>query len=91
LYNLGSGNGAKADMALPRGIDIDKNGRVYVVDTFQHKVQVYDGKDRGKLLFTFGEKGTENGQLNYPNGLTVKGNRLFITDRENDRISVFSY
>jgi len=78
-------------LALPRGIDVDKNGRVYVVDTFQHKVQVYDGKDRGKALFTFGDKGTENGQFDYPNGIAVKGNRFYVTDRENNRISVFAY
>ncbi len=91
LYMLGTSGGAKADMALPRGIDTDKNGRIFVVDTFQHKVQVFDGKDRGKLLYTFGEKGTDNGQFDYPNGMAVKGNRFFVTDRENNRISVFSY
>ncbi len=91
VYMLGTADGAKPDMALPRGIDTDKYGRVYVVDTFQHKVQVYDGKDRGILLFTFGDKGTENGQFDYPNGIAIKGNRLFVTDRENNRISVFSY
>lgn len=88
---LGSTGNVKADMALPRGIDIDKNGRIYVVDTFQNKVQVFDSKDKGRILFTFGDKGTDNGQFDYPNGMAVKGNRFFITDRENNRISVFSY
>lgn len=88
---LGSTGNAKAEMALPRGIDIDKNGRIYVVDTFQNNVQVFDSRDQGRYLFTFGDKGTENGQFYYPNGMAVKGNRFFITDRENNRISVFTY
>ena len=91
LYLLGSSGTAKADMALPRGIVADKNDRIFVVDTFGHKVQVFDAQDKGNLLFTFGDKGTDNGQFDYPNGIAIKGNRFFITDRENNRISVFSY
>lgn len=75
-------------LSLPRGIALAEN-RIYVVDTFNHTVNIMDKE--GKVLNNFGEYGTENGQLNYPNGIAVFGDKFFITDRTNDRIAVFTY
>ncbi len=89
---LGSKNGVNPQLGLARGIDIDDRGRVYVVDTFQHKVRVFDSiKKGGQQLFTFADKGTDNGQLYYPNGLAVRKGKAYVTDRENDRVVVYGY
>lgn len=76
---------------VPRGIAIDKHDRVHVADPIQQKIYVFD--DQGKLLFEFGQRGLGDGELNFPNGLAIDagGHELYVTDRENDRVVVFSY
>ncbi len=77
-------------LVLPRGMAVDSRGRIYVVDTFQHKVFVVNNE--GKPLFEFGERGVEEGTFNFPNAVVVDGSdRIYIADRENNRISVWTY
>lgn len=77
-------------LVLPRGMAVDSKGRIYIVDTFQHKVFVMN-KD-GKQLFTFGERGVEEGTFNFPNSVVLDNNdRIYVADRENNRISVWTY
>ena len=82
---------AGASVGFPRGAEID--GRhLYVVDTFGHTVHVYDIKEGMKPLFDFGERGFRAGQFNYPNGFALDStSRLYVTDRENDRVQVWGY
>jgi len=64
-------------------------GKIYVVDGGHHRVVVFDIK--GKLLFEFGEKGNDNGQMNYPVGIFVATNkRVYVADSGNHRIQIFS-
>lgn len=80
-----------AGLVLPRGLAVDDQDRLYVVDTFQHKVFVINTKD-GKQLFTFGERGLEEGQFNFPNSVAVgTDGRVYVVDRENNRVSVWGY
>jgi DNA-binding beta-propeller fold protein YncE len=75
---------------LPRGIDIDYKGRLLVVDTFAHNVLVYGPK--GDFLTSFGERGFDYGQFQYPNGLTTGPmRRIYVTDRENNRVQVWQW
>lgn len=77
-------------LVLPRGIAVDPLGRITVVDTLAHRVNVY-GQD-GEFLFGFGQRGVGNGELLYPNGLAIDASsRLYITDRENARVVTFGY
>ena len=74
----------------PRGITLDESGRLYVVDPLTHTVSVYS-QDR-KPLFTFGSRGVDNGQFNFPNGVAVDNQgRILVTDRENDRVCIWNY
>jgi DNA-binding beta-propeller fold protein YncE len=77
---------------LPRGIGVVESGAsagIYVVNVFDHQVQVFNRS--GSALFTFGELGQGEGQFRYPNDLAISKNRLFIADRENDRIQVWRF
>lgn len=92
LSVLGSKDGVNPQFGLARGIDVDDSGRVYVVDTFQHKIRVFESIKKGGLqMFSFADRGTDNGQLYYPNGLAVKKGKVYVTDRENDRVVVYGY
>lgn len=88
--NNGKFNMSFAGLVLPRGVATDRLGRVYVVDTFQHKVFVMDKE--GKQLFTFGERGVEEGQFNFPNAVAVGNDgRVYVVDRENNRVAIWTY
>lgn len=72
------------------GIAVDKNRkRVFVTDYTGHKLVAYDFD--GNQLFTTGKRGNENGEFNFPTGLTVnhKG-EIIVADSMNARIQVFT-
>jgi DNA-binding beta-propeller fold protein YncE len=88
---------ADAPLGLPRGLAIDDRGRLYVVDTVNQVVRVYlpseDETSPAPVYgFSFGEQGTNDGAFEYPNGAAVDSQgRIYITDRENNRLQVWSY
>lgn len=93
---LARGN-ATASLGLPRGI-VYNDGKLYVVDVANHMVKLYSvPTDEGdnatpKYSASFGQEGTINGTFEYPNGIAMGSNgKLYITDRENDRVQVWSY
>lgn len=80
--------GEKEKMALPRGIAIDRYHRLIVVDTLANQLRFFELT--GEPLFEYGEHGEDDGQLSFPNGVATFGNKVYIADRENNRIQVFS-
>lgn len=93
---LARGN-AEAPLGLPRGLAVDDRGRLYVVDTVNQAVRVYLPSDDPNSPapvygFSFGIEGIDDGAFEFPNGVAVdtKG-RIYVTDRENNRVQVWSY
>lgn len=74
----------------PSGLAIDKaRQRLYVADAPSHEVKVFD-LEKGAVLKTIGERGSQNGEFNYPAFVAVdKAGRLYVTDALNSRIQVF--
>ena len=64
--------------------------RVYVADTYNHRIAVFS--QDGRLLHTFGSKGSGQGQFDRPSGLAISssGLRLFVSDWGGSRIQVFT-
>ncbi|MCL5292352.1 MAG: 6-bladed beta-propeller [Actinobacteria bacterium] len=79
----------KQPLVIPRGIAIDSLGRVHVVDLAQSKVFVFTKE--GKYLLSYGA-GRGGEALAYPNGIAIdsEAGLIYIADRQNDRIAVFS-
>jgi hypothetical protein len=73
------------DFWWPYGVALDAQHRLYVSDTWNDRVQVYDPVSLGWSLVA--PKGTNVGQFSKPFGLTIdsKGN-LFVADQNNNRI-----
>lgn len=72
----------------PTGIARDaKAGRIYVADTHAHDIKVFD--DAGRLLATWGRRGTEAGELNYPTHLWLAEGSLLVADSMNARVQGF--
>ncbi len=79
-------------ISLPRGMTV-VDDRLYLVDAVAHSVWTYDVKgDQPELLFDFGEYGAGDGQFNFPGDIALdETGRLYITDRVNGRVQVWSY
>jgi uncharacterized protein (TIGR03663 family) len=72
----------------PRDVTTDSNGNIYVSDTGNKRVRVYDAV--GNFLRDIGSGGALAGQLDEPAGLTVANGQLFVADTWNRRVSVFN-
>lgn len=84
---IGDGNGA---MFRPKGIGIDSEGHLYVVEGNHGMVQVFNRE--GQLLYYFGQPGTGPGYFRLPTGLFVDRNdRVYVVDSYNHRVQVFHY
>jgi sugar lactone lactonase YvrE len=73
----------------PRGISVDGKGQVYVADTGNKRILVYDSN--GSLITQFGTEGFDVGQFSEP--VDVKLDSLgnaYVTDTWNQRVQVFS-
>jgi DNA-binding beta-propeller fold protein YncE len=66
-----------------------KNGDIYVSDGYGNsRVHKYDPK--GRLLFSWGEPGTDPGCFNIPHNIATDAEGLvYVADRENHRVQVF--
>ena len=72
-------------MISPAGIAIDEADNVYV--SSQDKLQKFTSS--GELIKCVGQKGSREGEFNDPRGITLYDNRVYICDRNNNRIQVF--
>ncbi|KAA0890348.1 hypothetical protein ET418_11810 [Oryzomonas rubra] len=61
------------EFGRPRGVAVDNDGLVYVVDAAAQQVQIFDAQMQ--LLMFFGAPGTP-GSLNIPAGIAVTGDNL---------------
>lgn len=72
----------------PIDIAIAKDGTVFIADTENHRIQVFD--QYGNFINHFGEFGEADGQLNYPVSIALDNqNNVYIVDLLNQRIQVF--
>ncbi len=77
-----------ANFIAPSGIAIDSSDDIYVVDSGSSQIRKYDST--GKLLLSWGNLGSGNGQLLHPSGIFVGEKYVFVTDTGNARIDVFN-
>jgi DNA-binding beta-propeller fold protein YncE len=74
----------------PQGIAINSRGEIIVVEYKKHCVSIFDSST-GNRIRSFGTKGSERGQFDYPCGVALdKDDNIFVTDARNDRIQKFS-
>jgi DNA-binding beta-propeller fold protein YncE len=86
----------EGDLGMPRGLAIDDQARVYVVDTTDQSVKVYRalGAAAGPppFLGLFGSAGTGDGAFNFPNAVATDARgRVYVADWSNDRVQVWTY
>ncbi|HYV42321.1 MAG TPA: flippase activity-associated protein Agl23, partial [Thermoanaerobaculia bacterium] len=73
----------------PRGLAADARGNLYVADTKNSRIQVFDGN--GQFVREFGSKGSGDGQFNEPCGVAVDPQgEIWVADTWNQRIVHFN-
>ena len=87
IRKVGSNGSGSGQLDRPEGVTFDSNNYLYVADYCNNRVQIFDVN--GNYHHQFGSRGSGNGQLNYPIGITTHNNKVFVTENNNHRISVF--
>jgi len=72
----------------PRDVAVDDNGNVYVADSLNHRIQVYDAG--GSYSETLGSQGDGDYQFETPSGLAVSPDGfLYVADADNHRVQIY--
>jgi DNA-binding beta-propeller fold protein YncE len=73
----------------PTDAALAPNGDLYVSDGYANS-SVHRFSWEGELIRSWGEAGPGPGQFNLPHGVWVRGDRVYVADRQNGRIQVFT-
>ena len=82
--SYGSGNG---QFNMPRGVAVDSR-YVYVVDSGNNRVQVFDRN--GRYIRQWGRSGSGSGEFEGPMGIAVLNAWVYVVDRHNSRVQQFT-
>ena len=78
-----------AEFNYPNGLKVSKNRELYVCDSRNNRVQVFDLDLDFKR--SFGKSGTGKGQFNFPADVDFDSSgNIYVTDIKNHRIQVFT-
>ena len=82
----------KGQLNHPFGLAVDSSGLVFVADTYNHRVCIFDiCNNTGRFVRSFGSCGSNEEQFNRPQGIAFSPNgNLYISDYENQRVMIFS-
>ena len=70
------------------GLAIDKSEkRIYAIDTLRDRVYITDLD--GNIIKYFGNRGTSDGEFNFPTEVFLRGDEVFVVDAMNFRVQVF--
>ena len=83
------GPGAPGGLREPRGLASDPQGNIYVADTKNSRIVVFDGN--GNFVRAFGGAGEGDGQLKEPCGVAIGPDGLvYVADTWNHRVARFT-
>ncbi len=76
--------------ARPKGIAVDSDGHLYVVDGAFNNFQIFN--QDGRILTFVGQGGVRKGQFQVPNGIAIDASGgIYVADQINHRIQKFQY
>ena len=77
------------DFSLPTNVAVDKEGNVYVTDTLNNRVEIFDAD--GQFISAFGKEGDGPGRFARPKGIAIDGDgHIWVADEVQSRIQVFN-
>jgi sugar lactone lactonase YvrE len=77
------------DFSKPGGVAVDTEGNLYVADTMNNRIEIFDAD--GQFVSTFGKAGDGPGYFARPKGVaTDSDGHIWVADGMQDRVQVFS-
>jgi len=77
------------DFAMPTNVAVDRDGNLYVSDTLNDRVEVFDAE--GNFIRTFGKPGDGPGYFARPKGIAIDGDgHVWVADGMQNRVQVFT-
>lgn len=78
------------NLVRPKGVSVDSEGNVYVVESYYDHLLVYN--KNGEFLMSIGGTGKDIGKFYLPSGVWIDANnRVFVADMFNGRVSLFQF
>jgi len=80
---------APGTFALPMGVAVDSDGNVYVTDTFNNRVEIFDAD--GNFISMFGKNGDGPADFERPKAIAVDcDGHIWVADSAQDRVKVYN-
>jgi DNA-binding beta-propeller fold protein YncE len=77
------------DFGAPQGVAVDSEGNVYVTDTLNNRVEIFDAD--GNFVSLFGKNGDGPGYFARPKGIAIDADgHIWVADQVTDRLQVFN-
>lgn len=77
------------DFSKPAGAAVDREGNLYVADTWNNRIEIFDAD--GKFISMFGKEGDGPGYFGRPKGVAVDSDgHVWVADGIQDRVQVFN-
>jgi DNA-binding beta-propeller fold protein YncE len=77
------------DFSLPTHVAVDHEGNVYVTDTLNNRVEIFDAD--GNFLSMFGKSGDGPADFSRPKGIAVDADgHIWVADEVQSRVKVFN-
>jgi sugar lactone lactonase YvrE len=77
------------DFARPSGLAVDADGNLYVCDTLNDRMEIFDAD--GKFISTYGKNGDGPGYFGRPKGVAIDSDgHIWVADGMQDRVQVFN-
>ncbi|CAF5165989.1 unnamed protein product, partial [Rotaria sp. Silwood1] len=93
---VGQNGNSSTHFFHPSTVALDKNGNMYIADTYNHRIQLFchDLSQEGITIAGItGQSGNKNNQLNMPHDLALDTETLdlYVSDSSNNRVQKFSF
>jgi DNA-binding beta-propeller fold protein YncE len=77
------------DFSKPTNVAVDNDGNVYVTDTYNNRVEIFDAD--GQFIRAWGKNGDGPGKFSKPKGIAIDGDgHVWVADPMQDRVQVFT-
>lgn len=77
------------DFSKPTGVAVDAEGNLYVADTMNNRIEIFDAD--GQFVSTFGKAGDGPGYFARPKGVAIDSDgHIWVADGVQDRVQVFN-
>ena len=89
LRDIGTRGTAEGEFNLPRDVELSPDGKLYVVDGGNFRVQVFE--EDGTFVRTFGSVGSRYGQFSRPKGIALDpAGNIYVSDTAFGNFQIFN-